>query len=684
MRKIILLLLFCATSLYAQNPLTYQSSATGNITATGSTCATTNACISVHLPPGSTSVAVTITGTWSATLVVEMAADNGVTWVSAGTGPSANGQTTYTLTAQTDFRVRASAFTSGTVGVFINVAPPTIVNLGPVTVTGAANGVGTGAAPKTSIYFGPDCNAGDSRCFFTFADTQQANDASWTAGIPTVNSATAHFCNGTTVPCASGQTSDVGKRIAGYATCAAFTSTIATQASSTPLGIVSGGPLTITAVVSSTQVTLNGNAQITATGNSHCVFWGHPDDANAVIADAAIQALGTCARLTFSGVNYWFGDPHFYINPPACVALGSIFGNSGIGSFANIYYAAGLEWEGRGRGVTNVFLPYTFPETSPCTNGSGNACFVRQIEGRIADITFTGGGDSTSNMGNGKQLFELRGPGSTDNFLCTNFDASNINNYGFFINGWESLRQFDNSGCGYNGINIASGAQVTAIQLAVENNPVNLNVSGPGTGTSDSLMCYECHLLGAQWTGSGNNITILSNGATLTFTHLLTGNSIAGGTIYKNQASGGILRLFVNSALNIGTTTTNGIVLTAAGKVYVENSTVNGGASAFAYTDVAGSNLFDQGANTFTGPLNILGTNHHSETGTCTFAAATTCVVTFARSFGVSTAIPSFTIPPNIPATATTLTVSALSATGATITASASNSAAVQWAATLQ
>jgi hypothetical protein len=136
MKKLILLLFFCATSVLAQNPLTYQSSSTGNITATGSTCATSNACISVHLPPGSTSVAVTVTGTWSATLVVEMAADNGVTWVSAGTGPSANGQTTYTLTAQTDFRVRCSAFTSGTVGVFINVAPPTIVNLGPISSSG--------------------------------------------------------------------------------------------------------------------------------------------------------------------------------------------------------------------------------------------------------------------------------------------------------------------------------------------------------------------------------------------------------------------------------------------------------------------------------------------------------------------------------------------------------------------
>jgi hypothetical protein len=156
MRKLILLLLFAYPALGQGNnsPLVASSSATGNITATGSTCATTNACVSVHLPPGSTSVAVTVTGTWSATLVVEMAADNGVTWVSAGTGPSANGQNTYTLTAQTDFRVRCSAFTSGTVGVFINVAPPTIVNLGQIINTGGVAVGGTfGGSPSSAYTF---------------------------------------------------------------------------------------------------------------------------------------------------------------------------------------------------------------------------------------------------------------------------------------------------------------------------------------------------------------------------------------------------------------------------------------------------------------------------------------------------------------------------------------------------
>jgi hypothetical protein len=74
------------------------------------------------------------------------------------------------------------------------------------------------------------------------------------------------------------------------------------------------------------------------------------------------------------------------------------------------------------------------------------------------------------------------------------------------------------------------------------------------------------------------------------------------------------------------------------------------------------------------------GTNHHTETGTCTFAASTTCVVTFTEGFG---ATPNIFIPPNIPTTATTLTISAQSSTQFTITASASNSAAVGWSAVL-
>lgn len=142
MKKIILFLslLVAYQAAFGQggSPLTPQASATGNITATGSTCATTNACVAVHLQSGVPSVAVTVTGTWSATLTPEQSADNGVTWVSIGTAISANGQSTYTMTAQTDFRIRCSAFTSGTAAVFINVSQPSIVNLGPIIGTSGA------------------------------------------------------------------------------------------------------------------------------------------------------------------------------------------------------------------------------------------------------------------------------------------------------------------------------------------------------------------------------------------------------------------------------------------------------------------------------------------------------------------------------------------------------------------
>jgi hypothetical protein len=157
MRRIYLLALVClwAVMTYAQtpgSPLTPNQNATGNITATGATCATTNACVVVHLQQGVPSIAVTATGTWSATLTAESSADNGNTWVSQGT-IAANGQTTYTLTAQTDFRVRCSAFTSGTAAIFINVSTPTIVNIG-----GASSSSGGGTGPSSAYTF--SVNAG--------------------------------------------------------------------------------------------------------------------------------------------------------------------------------------------------------------------------------------------------------------------------------------------------------------------------------------------------------------------------------------------------------------------------------------------------------------------------------------------------------------------------------------------
>lgn len=110
-----LVLLLCGASAYAQQA----PSSTGNITASGTTCLTTNACISLQLITNTSAVSVTLTGTFSATLVFEKSADNGTTWATQDT-QTGTGLNTYIVPALTNFRVRASAYTSGTVGVFIN------------------------------------------------------------------------------------------------------------------------------------------------------------------------------------------------------------------------------------------------------------------------------------------------------------------------------------------------------------------------------------------------------------------------------------------------------------------------------------------------------------------------------------------------------------------------------------
>jgi hypothetical protein len=120
---------------------------------------------------------------------------------------------------------------------------------------------------------------------------------------------------------------------------------------------------------------------------------------------------------------------------------------------------------------------------------------------------------------------------------------------------------------------------------------------------------------------------------------------------------------------------------------YAKGTTFNGGGSGAAISVPSGAtgDLWDQGGNTFSSPfLSNSGTfrYHHRETGTCVFAAATTCTVTFAFTFGNST-LPTFPISPINPG-AVTFTVTALSTTAATITASASNSLSVGWEAVLQ
>ena len=110
MKKILALLFLCCG---IQAQVFIPAVVTGNITAAGATCAVTNACISSHYSSAVGSTNITITGAFVATLVVEFSADNGLNWFQLAT-ITTPGPYHIPTGGQTDVRVRASAYTSGT------------------------------------------------------------------------------------------------------------------------------------------------------------------------------------------------------------------------------------------------------------------------------------------------------------------------------------------------------------------------------------------------------------------------------------------------------------------------------------------------------------------------------------------------------------------------------------------
>lgn len=140
----LILALLAASITYADQPLpptSFQSG--GNITSANAACNVGN-CIVITLPAIATTLSVGVTGTFSATLAVERSQDGGRTWTSAGSNITSAGTTTYTITAFTHFRVRASAFVSGNAGVNLVAGPAG---------SSSSSGSGTPGGANTDIQF---------------------------------------------------------------------------------------------------------------------------------------------------------------------------------------------------------------------------------------------------------------------------------------------------------------------------------------------------------------------------------------------------------------------------------------------------------------------------------------------------------------------------------------------------
>lgn len=491
-----------------------------------------------------------------------------------------------------------------------------------IPVSSSGNGVGSGAAPIMGWYLGTQCpTANTSQCYNTPANTQQAVDCGWTSGSQVVGCGSSHFT-----------AADIGKRVFGYITCDAFTSTMNTDAASQ--AITAGTQLTILAQ-SGTGLTLSANAANTHAGNTGCLIWGTPDDTAAAAIDTAMQSATQCPILHLAAGYYMFTDPHFFTNPTACLAEGTIHPGIG-GSFGNVFYAAGFEISGRGVGNTIIYLTPGFPENSTCNHGYNgsvaDACFVRTLEGRWSDFQITGGQNALANSPAGNiVLVGVYGPGSIDNWTCTNWGPgqAQFRTYGMKVTGWEQWYQLNNSGCGSIGIDILSSTAslVTGIKVRVENSPYGLAVEGPNTNTLAAFTCYDCAFYNPQVQNSGLGASppgtgILNKGGNILLYHNDFSSSI--GSVKNlgiwNTVAGGQIRI-QNSTFRIsaGAATSGSILCDAACDVYAQNNNFTALGSGNTYKDVANSRFFDQGGNSFIGgTVNLSGTAFQSASATGT------------------------------------------------------------------
>jgi len=155
-------------------------------------------CIGITIPTTVTTITVGVLGTFSATLQPEESQNGGYTWTSAGTAITTPGTTVYTVTAFTNFRVRASAYVSGVANVNIQAGPTggngsatagvtslnglvgavTLAAGSGVTITPSGNtltiastggGGSTPAGPLNAIQFNNPIGTFDGVAAFTFA-----------------------------------------------------------------------------------------------------------------------------------------------------------------------------------------------------------------------------------------------------------------------------------------------------------------------------------------------------------------------------------------------------------------------------------------------------------------------------------------------------------------------------------
>ena len=574
-----------------------QASAAGNPTnvslsaVDSGTCSAGLAAIQ-QLPLNAGTSTVTLTGTFSATVTVRLSANGGSTWVTQGT-QSSTGTVSYSVAGFTFICVDPTTYSSGIVQVTINSS----------LASGSSSGSGaSNAAPNMAFYFTNACQVSNTgQCFFTSANTQLANDCTWSNASTTLTCATSHFVAG-----------DVGKRVAGYFKTDSFGSAFGCVAGRISFSSMTTGTLTIASVQSGTQVTLSGNPSNTATGNNGCFIWGTPDDANASTFETSYAAISAfCPKVMLAAAGYWFSSPHFSTNPTGCLALPSLVGNGAVAGA--MVYTAGFELEGRGPGNTVIYLGPDFPNGDPCTRAQGNitnACFLVPVEGKWSDFQLLGGGQLTCQVPANKNLIGVT-VGTLQNLALVNFcEAAAGGQIGIKADLLTQIHQVNSSGFGNTCLQtVANEPYVQAFKLACENSPgggtigASVDVMADG-GTTPTFTCWGCLLLGGISVTGTNNIVQMAAGSTVRLIGGVVANCEAGsgcvstGTALVKNSGGNLYMTDVTGIAQGGAALVGGINCAAASSNnYLERTTLANIANANYGGNNAGCKLYDLGGN---------------------------------------------------------------------------------------
>jgi hypothetical protein len=274
-----------------------------------------------------------------------------------------------------------------------------------------------------------------------------ATEAAFAASSPNLTCTVGAFCNGTTVACPAGQTSDVGKRINATAGCcnASVPVTGATQALP--------NNTTILTVTDSTHIVASANFTISSSGTNAYVFWATDDDAAVTAADIAYQNAPVCTALLWPATPFLIKTPHFNAPNKQCALVDGGPPRVSAGSYV-----------GWGSSNSVMYLDASFPGGTPCTFGqNSNGCFFSYNGTTVQNLAIHGGWNQKPNGGGNS--YALLNPGSTSTWYNVNasgFDTANGTTVGLANPGFSYFRNVNVLGFGCNALSYVG--QLTIIE----------------------------------------------------------------------------------------------------------------------------------------------------------------------------------------------------------------------------